>query len=113
LISLGGFSEDGDIASWSVTNNGSSSVFITRIVLDWPASKGALDRIRFNNSSIWNGNDDSPPTIIDSGWTGTGGRELLGGESKDLKFEFTSNAQGSGYSLQLTVDDSCLQSAGD
>jgi serine/threonine protein kinase len=113
LISLGGFGVDDvdDAVSWSVTNAGSGPVTITRIVLTWPAGNGALDRIRFNNSSIWNGNDESPPSDIDSGWTGTGGRELLGGESKDLKFIFTSNAQGSGYSLQLTLNDSCLHSS--
>jgi len=83
---------------------------ISRIVLDWPSENGALDRIRFMNSSIWNGNDGAPPTDIDSGWTGN--RVLSGGDSKDLKFEFTSEAQGSGYDLDLFLSGDCHRSSG-
>ena len=110
-ISLASFSVDADIASWSVMNSGSGSVTITRIVLGWPSGNGALDRIRFKNASIWNGNDDTPPSDIVSGWTGVGNRELLGGESKDLKFIFTSEAQGSGYDLDLFLSGGCQRSS--
>ncbi len=98
-----------DAASWSVTNTGSGSVIITRIVLDWPAGKGALDRIRFDSSSIWNGDDETPPSDVDSGWTGN--RLLVGGTSKDLKFEFSLEAQGSGYDLDLTFNGDCQRSS--
>jgi hypothetical protein len=103
--------DDDDFVSWSVTNAGSSAVTIKRIVLNWPSGNGALDRIRFKNASIWNGNDDAPPSDIDSGWTGVGNRELLGGESKDLKFEFTSLAQPSGYDLDLFLNSDCHRSS--
>lgn len=109
LISLGGFAVDDEFVSFSVSNSGSGTVIITRIVLDWPAGNGELDRIRFDSSSIWNGNDGAPPTDVDSGWTGN--RVLVGGISKILKFEFTSEAQGSGYDLDLFLSG-CHRSAG-
>ncbi len=110
LISLGGFAVDDEVASWSVTNSGSDTIAISRIVLDWPASNGALDRIRFRSSSIWNGNDESPPSDITSDWTGD--RNLEGGTSKELKFVFTSGAQGSGYNLDLYTNTGCYRSSG-
>jgi hypothetical protein len=103
---------DGDVASWSVTNSRSGTVTINRIVLDWPSDNGVLDRIRFKNASIWNGNHDAPPSDIDSGWTGVSNRWLLGGETKDLKFEFTSDAQASGYDLDLFLSGGCHRSSG-
>ena len=109
FISLGGFGVDDDEASWSVTNSGAEPISITRIELSWPASNGALDRIRFKSSSIWNGNDDSPPSVIASGWSGD--RELEGGTSKDLRFIFTSNVQGSGYDLDLFLSSGCHRSS--
>lgn len=109
MISLGGFEVDDDAASWAVTNTGSVTVIITRIVLNWPASNGALDRIRFDSSSIWNGNDEAPPSDINSGWTGN--RALVGGTTKDLIFEFTSAAQSSGYDLDLTLNGDCQRSS--
>ena len=104
--------DDDDAVSWSVTNSGPGTIMINRVVLDWPSTNGALNRIRFNNASIWNGNHDAPPSDIDSGWTGVSNRWLLGGETKDLKFEFTSGAQGSGYDLDLFLSGDCHRSAG-
>lgn len=113
FISLDGFiaDDDDDEVSWSVTNSGSGTVTINRIVFDWPSTNGALNRIRFKNASIWNGNDDAPPSDIGSGWTGVSNRWLLGGESKVLKFEFTSGAQGSGYDLDLFLTGDCHRSS--
>ena len=113
LISLDGFAvdDDKDAVSWSVTNSGSGTVTITRIVLIWPSDNEALDRIRFKNSSIWNGNDESSPSDIASGWTGD--RQLNAGVSKDLRFIFTDDAEGSGYSLDLYLNSTCHRSSGD
>jgi serine/threonine protein kinase len=109
LISVGGFGADDIEASWTVTNSGAGTVSITRIVLEWPTGNGALDRIRFKSSSIWNGSDDSPPSDISSGWTGD--RELEGGTSKELRFVFTSEALGSGYDLDLYLTGGCHRSS--
>jgi len=112
-VSLGSFAVDGEVASWSVTNSGSATVTINRIVLDWPSTNGAMNRIRFANSTIWNWNDNVPPTDTDVESVLKGNRLLLGGSAKkDLKFEFTSDAQGSGYDLDLFLSGDCHRSSG-
>ncbi len=109
-LSLGGFGSDGDQVWWRLTNGSSIAVTITRIQLSWPAAHGALDRIRFDGSSIWHGTDSAPPSDISSGWTGN--RTLAGsGSAKDLQFEFTA-AAGGGYGVDVTLNGSCTRSAG-
>jgi len=109
LLDLGGFEVSGGTASWDLRNEGSSSVVISHIELDWPAGNGELSRIRFGSSTIWNGSDDSPPSDIGSGFTGN---RSLGGGSKALKFEFTADAESGGYDLQLQLDPGCELSGG-
>jgi len=109
LLDLGGFEVSGGTASWDLSNDGSSTVVMTGIVLDWPAGNVELDRIRFDSSTIWNGSDDSPPSEINSGLIGN---RSLGGGSKQLKFEFTQDAEPGGYDLQLQLDPGCQLSGG-
>ena len=104
LLSLGGFAAGGTDVEWVLTNDSSTSVTITRIVLGWPAANVRLDRIRFDGSSIWNGEDDSPPSDIEPG---TGNRMLAAGSAKSLRFVFAEDAQGSGYDLQLYLAPGC------
>jgi len=110
LLELGGFEVSGSTASWNLSNDGSSTVVIEGIGLDWPVLNLELDRIRFDSSSIWNGSDVVPPSDINSGLTGN--RSLDGGDTKALKFEFTGLAGASGYSLQLQLDPGCELSGG-
>jgi hypothetical protein len=110
-ISLGGFNFVGDAVSWTVANSGSSAVTIKRIVLNWPSANVAMNRIRFASSTIWNGNDGAPPTDTDVESELKGNRLLLGGASKDLKFEFTSEALGSGYDLDIFFSSACHRSS--
>jgi serine/threonine-protein kinase len=109
LLDLGGFEVSGSAASWDLSNDGSSSVVISHIELDWPAGNGELSRIRFGSSTIWNGSDDAPPSDIGSGLMGN---RSLGGGSKALKFEFTGDAGPDGYDLQLQLDPGCQLSGG-
>jgi len=109
LLDLGGFEVSGNEASWNLSNDGTSSVVIEGIALDWPAGNGELDRIRFGSSTIWNGSDAAPPSDISSGFTGN---HSLGGGSKALKFEFTEDAGPGGYALQLQLDPGCQLSGG-
>jgi hypothetical protein len=104
LLDLGGFEVSGSAASWNLSNDGSSSVVISHIELDWPAGNGELSRIRFGSSTIWNGSDDAPPSDIGSGLMGN---RSLGGGSRALKFEFTADAEPGGYDLQLQLDPGC------
>jgi hypothetical protein len=109
LLDLGGIQISGGTASWNVINEGTSSVVIEGIVLDWPAGNGELDRIRFGSSTIWNGSDDAPPTDIGSGLIGN---RSLGGGSRSLRFEFTGDAEPGEYDLQLQLDPGCQLSGG-
>jgi hypothetical protein len=110
LLDLGGFEVSGMQASWTISNDSSSTVVIKLIVLDWPAGNVELDRIRFDGSSIWNGSDEAPPSEINSGFTGN--RSLDGGDSKALKFEFTGAAGPGGYDLQVQLEPGCQLSGG-
>ena len=106
-LSLGGFGADGNTVSWVMSNGSSTTVTITRIVLDWPAANGPLDRIRFDGSSIWKGPDDAPPGDISPS---TGNRKLGGpGEqpSKAISFEFGADALTGGYSLLVELAPGC------
>ena len=108
-LSLGGFvvDEEGGIASWVLTNASVTTVTITRIVLDWPADNLVLDRVRFDGASIWNETDASPPSNIESGWTGEGNRKLEAASSKSLRFVFGADAQASGYDVLVHLDVGC------
>jgi tRNA A-37 threonylcarbamoyl transferase component Bud32 len=108
LLDLGGFNRSGAEASWRFSNGSSTTVTIQRIVLDWPADNGALDRIRLGSSTIWNGSIDSPPADIDN----LIGNRSLGSGSKVLKFEFTAQAGSGGYGLELLLSPGCQISAG-
>ena len=109
MLDLGGFEISGGTASWNLSNDGSSTVVIEGISLDWPAGNGELDRVRFGSSTIWNGSDEAPPSDIGSGFIGN---RSLGGGSKALKFEFTADAESGGYDLQLQLNPGCELSGG-
>jgi hypothetical protein len=109
LLSLGVFGVGGKYVEWELSNGSSTSVTITRIVLDWPAANIRLDRIRFNGSSIWNGEDDSPPSVVEPG---TGNRTLGSGSSKGLRFQFEADVQATGYEVQVHMNLGCELSAG-
>jgi hypothetical protein len=109
LLSLGGFSVGGTDVVWVFTNDSSTPVTITRIVLDWPPANVRLDRIRFDGSSIWNGADDSPPSDVEPG---IGNRTLGAGSSKGLRFQFEADVQATGYQVQVHMNLGCELSAG-
>ncbi len=110
LIGTGGFSVVGKQVSWTVDNSSSSTQTISRIQLDWPGGNGQLKKIRLENSLIWNAGDGSPPSVIQSGWKGT--PEFPAGTQKELSFEFSSDAAGSGYNLEIELVAGCQLSAG-
>lgn len=109
LISAG-FLVTGSEVSWEIVNGGLSGVFISRILLDWPAANLELKKVRLGGSQIWNAGDNSPPTDIQSGWKGN--RSLSAGAAKELSFEFGTAAAASGYSLLVEFDTGCQISTG-
>ena len=60
---------------------------------------------------IWKKTDASPPTSLAPDWK-NGAPQISSGETKNLIFRFAINAATSGYSLIVTLDDSCQISRG-
>jgi hypothetical protein len=106
---LGGGDVSGRRVWWELGNDGGTSVKITAILIDWPASNQKLDEVRLGGDRIYSGRPGGPPTSIDSGWT-SGSREVSGGTSKELMFTFHRDAEPSGYSVDVTLDNGCVVS---
>ncbi len=94
---------------WELGNDGGLPVKIIAIFIDWPPMNQKLDEIKLGGDRIWDVHDDTPPTTIDSGWSG-GNREVPPGSSKDLMFKFHKNAVPSGYAVDVTLDNGCVVS---
>ena len=78
--------------------------------MNWPSSNEELIEVYLGGTSIWDESDGSPPTTLGSDWEG-GSREVAPSVSKPYKFEFDKNAVSSGYSLTVTLNDTCQISA--
>jgi hypothetical protein len=105
-LSLTDFQIDEEKISWTMANNGVTTVKITGIYLDWPNGNEELQKIILGGREIWDQEDDNPPTTIHSGWQ-TPNRRLSPGESKSLIMEFAEDAASSGYDLVVTLDNGC------
>ena len=109
--SLNGFSVGGKDVSWTLNNGGSTTIEITETIIDWPGSNDELIKVYLGGTWIWDETDGSPPTTLGTDWEG-GSRMLSPGVGKPLKFEFDVNAAASGYSLTVTLNDTCELSSG-
>jgi hypothetical protein len=118
-----------------ITNNGPVPVTITEINLVWPqgvfGSETYLQNVRFDVDTgwklwcdapkakdrcdcIWQG--DEPPTtysICDSGCDGTfsGDRQLVAGETHELRYTFSRELPPGGYITEIIIDDICTINA--
>ena len=108
---LVGFSVSGNDIKWTFNNNGSSTIQITQVTLNWPSSNKQLKRVFLGGIMIWKKTDASPPTSLAPDWK-NGAPQISSGETKNLIFRFAINAATSGYSLIVTLDDSCQISRG-
>jgi hypothetical protein len=97
-------------ARWTVSNQGPVTITISGLWIDWPSSNGGLTLVELRNTTIWDGWDSSPPTNITGGWKS--GRSISPGESARLDFRFTNDAQGGGYSLNVTLNGACSVGGG-
>jgi hypothetical protein len=97
-------------ARWTVSNQGAVTITISRLWIDWPSSNGGLTLVELRNTTIWDGWDSSPPTNITGGWKS--GRSISPGESARLDFRFSDDAQGTGYSLSVTLNGVCSVGGG-
>jgi len=101
----------GKKVEWDLGNDGGFVVKITAIYIDWPASNQKLDEVSLDGSKIWDGNDNDPPTTIDSAWR-PASREIPPGSSKPLTFTFSDNAEPSGYAVGVTMNNGCVVTGG-
>ena len=102
VITLTGFSNDDNDVWWTVTNGGATSITMNMIDLSWPASNVKLRHVKWDGSVIASPFDTAPPTSITSLAV-----NLIPGQSKELRFEFDSNVQTTGYDLTVTFDGGC------
>jgi hypothetical protein len=81
---------------WPVTNTGVSVTSLTDVTLTWPATNGALRKIKIGKDVVWQG--DAPWTAegitLSAGdfVADTGKREIGPGKEESFTFEFDSNA---------------------
>jgi hypothetical protein len=104
---LGGGEDSAREVWWQLGNDGGLAVKIAAIFIDWPPSNQKLDEVKLGGDRIWDVHDDTPPSLIDSGWSG-GSREVAPGSSKDLLFKFHKNVEPSGYVVEVTLDNGCV-----
>lgn len=107
---LQGFSTSGKNVRWTLNNQGTSSIQITGLSLSWPSSNEELLKAFLGGQLIWDEADDSPPTDLTPDLMGN---PAVGpGGSKLLEFRFDVSAAPTGYSLSLTLNGSCQETAG-
>jgi serine/threonine protein kinase len=104
--SLTAFSVNNKKVIWLFSNNGSTNIEISETILDWPNSNKKLRKVALGSETIWEKKDDSSPTSLAADWE-AGSREILSGGDEYFSFRFDVDAASSGYSLIVTLNDSC------
>lgn len=105
---LDGFTVDNENVIWDVTNNSAEIITITQIVIDWPIEGTKLIEVKLAGKVIWETGDDTPPTNINSEWTGEDiDRQVNPSEKKALQFEFDTAPGLSGFDLDISFDVGC------
>ncbi|MCH7588032.1 MAG: protein kinase [Chloroflexi bacterium] len=109
--SLTAFSVIDKKAIWLFTNSGSTDIEISETIIDWPSSNKRLRKVALGSDAIWEKKDDSSPTSLAADWE-AGSREISSGGDEYFSFRFDVDAASSGYSLIVTLNDSCQIFAG-
>jgi len=91
----------GSQVSFNWWNNTSIDLEIAEIEIDWPAGNEGLFNMFNGGVGIWNGFDPSPPTIVNSGWSGTPANRTWDAKSNDDMEFFFGSAASSGYTLRV------------
>lgn len=77
---------------WSITNSGTSAVTIGALSISWPSVNGVLKKVRLDGTDIWTQGAEAPHVQIVNGWHDDAHRrQLLPGETAQLKFEVDEN----------------------
>lgn len=100
----------GSGVKWKLVNGGLQAVVISGIHFDWPASNEQLESIKLGGELIWSGEDESPPTVVTSGW-GPGSRVVGSLSQRNVQFGFDDDVASSGYWLRITFQNGCQVTA--
>ena len=79
-------------AKWSLTNNGDSDVFVTRVTVTWPAAHGQVKKFTLNGDVAKDVFDATSPTTVpdDKAFeSDPNKRKIKKGETKKLEIHFT------------------------
>jgi serine/threonine protein kinase len=100
LITVGNFSNPGTFVKWQITNGTGSSITLTGIDLDWPASNDGIFEVRLGGSVIWDSGYAFPPPYHFSTSSSVSGTE-------SLDFLYGGPTASSGYSLEVSFSNGC------
>lgn len=97
--------------SMDITNNGGSTITITRFFAYWVKSPNSqkIDRLIFNNVLVWNTSDpDSPSDIPTEGnWITGSDLTIPAGTPRTLLIQFPNALQPTGYEVHVVFDIGC------
>ena len=98
-------------ASVVITNNGTSAVDISRIVLNWPLADGKLKKVKINGTVIFDTATSGGAVTISTFKGAASLRHLAPGQSITLSLEFEKNANtdASLYGLFMDLGSGLLE----
>jgi serine/threonine-protein kinase len=100
-----------DKYEWLVFNSTPSDIFIDAIWINWPSSHGELNKVKNGGDTIWEGEDESPPSSMPPWSTGDANKfKVKSDDDRILKFEFDSSASSPTYTLNVTFNNGCTLS---
>jgi hypothetical protein len=79
--------------TWNLTNDTADPLEISYIYIWWPSQSGNLKKVRINSTDIWSGTDYPNEASISNFINGTSIRTLQPGQSKNLRFQFSTTAR--------------------
>jgi hypothetical protein len=98
----------GDKMEWHVVNTTTDDIFIDAIWIDWPPSHNKLKRVKLDAGTLWDEQDEDPPSWMPPWSTGDlNKRKIKKGQTRTLKFEFDKDASSPVYSLVVTFNNGC------
>jgi hypothetical protein len=99
-----------DKAQWTLSNNGESTVTISKVMVVWPAGGPQLDKVKLAGKTIYETPSAAPAVTIAAGWSGeVGDRQIGAGKQRDLWLEFGDDisAQPWDYTILVEFAEGC------
>ena len=78
---------------WNVINTTAFDIYIDAIWIDWPLSHEKLKKVKLDGDTLWDGEDEDPPSWMPPWSTGDAKKlKVKPGDTRVLKFEFDEDA---------------------